>query len=141
MAQPTKQRGVKAAFANLPDDYRNAVGSLSVTEKVNEISANHGLTDQQSIDLDHEVTYLLLLIQSTEQFMKDIEQKLEISEQKVAALTDSVTEKILQPIQNKVSDNNKTVPAPPPPPEPQNKETTTSGYAGNTDPYREPVDE
>jgi len=130
---------IEQAKDNLPDDYRKELEQFSVTEKVNEIAENQGFNEKETGRLDREITYLLLDIQGTADFLTRLENKLGLSEDTSLAIVKSVTKKILRPIEKNMEESDEDMPVPPPPPDPSMPDSTS--YGGASDPYREPVDE
>ena len=135
------QNKIKEAVSNLPDEYREAIGNTNVTRIVENIATDFGLSPDEADHLDREVTYLLLRMHRTQQFMARIEQKLDITEQTVAKITDRVTNRLIQPIIESMSDEEITESVPIPPPPPNTDMPDSTSYGGASDPYREPVDD
>jgi len=129
---------IKQAKHNLPDDYRKKLENFNVTAKVDEIAENHDFNEKETDHLDREVTYLLLDIQGTADFLNRLENKLDLSEDTSLAIVKSVTKKILRPIETSMEKSDEDVPVPPPPPNTSMPDSTS--YGGASDPYREPVD-
>jgi len=134
------QNKIKEAVSNLPDEYREAIGSTDVTRIVENIAKDFDLNPDEADHLDREATYLLLRIQRTQQFMARVEQKLGLTEQTVAKITEQITDRLIQPIIDDMSEETtKNMPVPPPPSE--NQDPPTPDYGGTSDPYREPPKE
>jgi len=130
---------IEQAKDNLPNDYREELETFDVTAKVDEIAENQGFNEKETDRLDREVTYLLLDIQGTADFLTRLENKLNLSEDTSLAIVKSVTKKILRPIEKNMEESVEDMPVPPPPPNTGMPDSTS--YGGASDPYREPVDE
>lgn len=135
MAQSDEK--IQKLLSDLPKAYQAAIKSLDVEKKINEIGEEYNLDESQEIYLDREVTYLVLRLSDAPDFITRIEDRLGISGEKAAGITNAVTDKILQPIQNRLeaSEAKADIPVPQPPSE---GNTPTPSYGGDTDPYREP---
>jgi hypothetical protein len=133
------EKTIQEALVNLPKEYRKAVNDFGLTAAVEEIADRQSLNEEQTHLLDKEVTMFILGIQDTAKFMVNIEDGLDLPGERVAEITTNVTEKILQPIQNKLPDNDE--PPVPQPPGSQSGQAPETSYGGASDPYREPTDE
>jgi phage-related tail protein len=132
---------IQEMFSKLPKEYRIAVSKVNIESKVDKISDQYELSEDETVRLDREVTYLVLHLQNTAKFMLRLEDKLGWSEDKLADITKSVTEKIVRPLQNKIAANENLdeskIPVPKPPSQ-DNNTPPTPDYGGGSDPYREP---
>ncbi len=138
---PTKlDQKIQEMFSKLPSSYQKAVKAVEVERVIDKIGEDYQLSDKEVARLDREVTYLILHLQGTAQFMLRLEDKLNWSEEKVADITESITDEILRPLQEKLrkitGGNPDNVPVPEPPS--QNNEPPKPDYGGRSDPYREP---
>lgn len=129
---------INQALDNLPDEYRRVLKKFPVTDAVKSIAEGQNFNNQEADRLDKEVTYLLLNIQGTPDFVKRLEDKLDLNEKQSTEIMRGVTETILKPINDKVNTDTDDIPVPPPPPEPQGGTPNAGSYGGASDPYREP---
>jgi len=130
---------ISQAKDSLPDDYRQALEQFDVTTTVDDIAQTHQLNQKESERLDREITYLLLDIQGTSDFLERIEYRIDLDADQSLEIIKAVTNKILRPIQESMEESEQEMPVPPPPP--NTGMPDSSSYGGASDPYREPVDD
>jgi hypothetical protein len=130
---------IQEARENLEVEYREALGSIDITSKIDRIAGELNLSKKKADKLDKEITFLVLRITDTPDFIERAEKKLDINDDQSLKLLTQVTEKILRPLQDIVRGSDQDMPVPPPPP--NTGMPDSSSYGGASDPYREPVDD
>lgn len=135
----TREEYIQKAMDALPKEYLDAVSSLQLTDKVNELASNINLDREQAAILDKEVAYMVLRMIEPAEFTKRLDNQLGVSDEIIMTIINSVTNNILKQLQKELGQDGapatESIPVPPPPPE---AGTPSPSYGGVTDPYQEP---
>lgn len=125
----------KEAFQKLPDDLRKTLLSEDFGLIIQLIGGDVGITPEKALDVEDEVTLVLMGFSHPKDFVRNIQSKIGVDEQKARAIAEKVNEEIFQPVKEslKIVHNIKdegapaTTPVTPPVPPMAPKPPTPSG--------------
>lgn len=93
----TKEQKIKI-FESLPQELKDAIMSVETSEKLRAVTGKNSLMLDQATELGDEVGLLMLGITKQKDFLKNIEKRLEINEEKALAIAKDVNTEILDSI-------------------------------------------
>ena len=100
----------KTILKNLPEEFQKAITSPKVYENLIEIGKEFNLHIDQIGELDSETRLLMLGITKPNDYIKNIENRLEISKSDAEKIASEAKEKILLSVRHFMQDNNSEEP-------------------------------
>lgn len=95
--EPTKEQ-IVAQYKKLPGDLQKLVVSEDLGTGIQLIGRDTGITPEQALDVEDEVVAILMGTSHPKDFIRNIQSKLNIDQEKARAIAERVNEEIFQPV-------------------------------------------
>jgi hypothetical protein len=89
---------IKEQLVKLPEDVRKAISSVDLRDKIKKIAEKHHLHIDQAGDLETETVLVMLGLEPTDDYKRNIKKALQISDTPAHAITFDVNKEIFMPI-------------------------------------------
>lgn len=90
---------IKENYKNLPEDLQESVANPALINKLQEIAKAYRLNKGQIDVLKNETYFVLLGLANISEFENNLEENLEIEEERILDIADDVYEKVFQPVE------------------------------------------
>lgn len=97
------QQQLKEKFDSLPNDIRQALLSEDPGLIIQLIGQDAGITPEQALDIEDEVTAVLMGTSHPKDFIANIQSKIDVDQEKARAIAEKVNEEIFQPVKESLN--------------------------------------
>lgn len=92
------ENSLEKLFKELPKNVQDAISSVAVSEKLQEIAKRNGLHIDEAGIVSDEATMVMLGIENPKDFIDGLENKLKLPREKIIALAKDIDKEIFEPI-------------------------------------------